>query len=429
MERYLRRAFLGQKQFSIEGVDVMVPMLDEAIELGGDTGAHEVVIGMAHRGRLNVLAHVVGRPYDVILREFEGERTIEAVVVSEEGGSGDVKYHLGASGVRATRAGEITVTLASNPSHLEAVDPVVEGRARAEQTDRSTREGFHDPAVALPILIHGDASFAGQGEVAETLNLEGLAGYSTGGTLHLIANNQVGFTTDPSDGRSTRYSSDLAKGFDIPIIHVNADDPEDALAAVRLALAYRLRFGHDVVVDLVGYRRHGHNEQDEAAYTQPLLAAAIAEHPTVRELYAEKLVEAGVVTAEQAEKLEQDVISQLKSAHEALKETFGSAPQPTPDGRIPASTLDEVVTAVPADKLTALNERALARARLVLAAPEADAPARAQARPARGRHDRLGSGRGARRSHRSSPTASRSASPARTRSAARSRTGTRSCTT
>jgi 2-oxoglutarate dehydrogenase E1 component len=359
MERYLRRAFLGQKQFSIEGLDVMVPMLDEAIELGGDTGAHEVVIGMAHRGRLNVLAHVVGRPYEVILREFEGERTIEAVVVSEEGGSGDVKYHLGAEGTRTTRAGEIHVTLASNPSHLEAVDPVVEGRARAEQTDRSTREGYHDPTVALPILIHGDASFAGQGEVAETLNLEGLAGYSTGGTLHLIANNQVGFTTDPADGRSTRYSSDLAKGFDIPIIHVNADDPEAAVAAVRLALAYRRRFGHDVVVDLVGYRRHGHNEQDEAAYTQPLLAAAIAQHPTVRELYAEQLVEAGVVSSEQAEALDRQVLEQLKSAHEALKETFGSAPQPAPDGRIPAGTLDEVMTAVPAEKLHELNEQLL----------------------------------------------------------------------
>jgi len=359
MERYLRRAFLGQKQFSIEGLDVMVPMLDEAIELGADTGAHEVVIGMAHRGRLNVLAHVVGRPYEVILREFEGERTIEAVVVSEEGGSGDVKYHLGAGGTRTTRAGEIHVTLASNPSHLEAVDPVVEGRARAEQTDRSTREGYHDPTVALPILIHGDASFAGQGEVAETLNLEGLAGYSTGGTLHLIANNQVGFTTDPADGRSTRYSSDLAKGFDIPIIHVNADDPEAALAAVRLALAYRRRFGHDVVVDLVGYRRHGHNEQDEAAYTQPLLAAAIAQHPTVRELYAEQLVEADIVSFEQAEGLDRHVLEQLKSAHEALKETFGSAPRPAPDGRIPAGTLDEVMTAVPAEKLHELNEQLL----------------------------------------------------------------------
>src|SRR6266404_5136186 len=178
MERYLRRSFLGQKQFSVEGLDVMIPMLDEAIDLAAGDGAHEVVLGMAHRGRLNVLAHIVGRPYETILREFEGERTIEAVVVSEEGGSGDVKYHLGAEGTRTTRAGEIHVTLASNPSHLEAVDPVVEGRARAEQTDRSTREGYHDPTVALPVLIHGDASFAGQGEVAETLNLQGLAGYS-----------------------------------------------------------------------------------------------------------------------------------------------------------------------------------------------------------------------------------------------------------
>ena len=178
-------------------------------------------------------------------------------------------------GRRARRgSGEITVTLCANPSHLEAVDPVVEGRTRAEQTDRSTRAGVHDPGVALPILIHGDASFAGQGVVAETLNLEGLAGYSTGGTLHLIANNQIGFTTDPAEGRSTRYSSDLAKGFDIPIIHVNADDPEAAISAVRLALAFRRRFGHDVVVDLVGYRRFGHNEQDEPAYTQPLMAAA-----------------------------------------------------------------------------------------------------------------------------------------------------------
>src|SRR5438270_412273 len=237
-EQYLRRAFLGQKQFSIEGVDVMVPMLDETVDLAAESGAHEVVIGMAHRGRLNVLAHTLGLGYDSILREFEGERTIDAVVATEEGGTGDVKYHLGAEGARSTPAGDITVTLAANPSHLEAVDPVVEGRARAEQTDRSTRYGLHDPSVALPILIHGDASFPGQGGVAETLNLSALDGYSTGGTLHLIANNQVGFTTDPSEGRSTRYSSDLAKGFDVPIIHVNADDPEAAISAVA---ADRLR--------------------------------------------------------------------------------------------------------------------------------------------------------------------------------------------
>ncbi|MHB8470152.1 MAG: 2-oxoglutarate dehydrogenase E1 component [Gaiellaceae bacterium] len=384
MERYLRRAFLGQKQFSVEGLDVMVPMLDEAIELAADGGAHEVVIGMAHRGRLNVLAHVVGRPYEVVLREFEGERTIEAVVASDEGGTGDVKYHLGAEGARRTRAGEITVTLASNPSHLEAVDPVVEGRARAEQTDRSTREGYHDSSVALPVLIHGDASFAGQGEVAETLNLQGLSGYSTGGTLHVIANNQVGFTTDPEDGRSTRYSSDLAKGFDIPIVHVNADDPEAAISAVRLALAYRRRFGHDVVVDLVGYRRHGHNEQDEAAYTQPLLAAAIAGHATVREQFAARLVGEGVLDQEQADELESGVLTELRAAHEALKATFGVPPQPATE-RLPAGTGAEVVTAVAADRLRRLNEE-------LLRTPEWFTPHPKLMKQLERRHDQLANG-------------------------------------
>ncbi len=360
MEHYLRRSFLGQKQFSIEGLDVLVPMLDEAIELAAEAGAHEVVMGMAHRGRLSVLAHVVGRPYEVILREFEGERTIEAVVSSDEGGTGDVKYHLGAQGVRSTAAGEVTVSLASNPSHLEAVDSVVEGRARAEQTDRSTREGRHNPAVALPILIHGDASFPGQGGVAETLNLEALEAYSTGGTLHLIANNQIGFTTDPEQSRSTRYSSDLAKGFDIPIIHVNADDPEAAISAIRLALAYRRKFGHDVVVDLVGYRRHGHNEQDEAAYTQPLMAALVAEQPTVREQFAAYLAEEGVAAAEQSEELYKQVQTQLKAAHERLKQSFGATVStPVREGRIPASTAEEVVTAVAGDKLDQLNEELL----------------------------------------------------------------------
>jgi 2-oxoglutarate dehydrogenase E1 component len=356
-EQYLRRAFLGQKQFSIEGLDVLVPMLEEAIGIAAEKGAHEVVIGMAHRGRLNVLAHTLGLGYDSILREFEGERTIEAVVATDEGGTGDVKYHLGAEGTRSTPAGEITVTLAANPSHLEAVDPVVEGRARAEQTHRSTRYGMHDPSVALPILIHGDASFPGQGGVAETLNLSGIEGYSTGGTLHLIANNQVGFTTDPSEGRSTRYSSDLAKGFDVPIVHVNADDPEAAISAVRLALAFRRRFESDVVVDLVGYRRHGHNEQDEAAYTQPLMARQVAEHPTVREQFAQRLIEDGVVTEEEADGLVRAVTSELKQAHEALKATFGAPPPP--DGKIPYSTGDEVVTAVSVDVLRGLNSELL----------------------------------------------------------------------
>jgi 2-oxoglutarate dehydrogenase E1 component len=360
-ERYLRRAFLGQKQFSIEGLDVMVPMLDESIALAAGAGAHEVVIGMAHRGRLSVLAHTIGQPYESILREFEGERTIEAVVADPEGGSGDVKYHLGAEGVRSTAAGEITVTLCANPSHLEAVDPVVEGRTRAEQTDRATRAGVHDPGVALPILIHGDASFAGQGVVAETLNIEGLAGYTTGGTLHLIANNQIGFTTDPAEGRSTRYSSDLAKGFDIPIIHVNADDPEAAISAIRLALAFRDRFGHDVVVDLVGYRRFGHNEQDEPAYTQPLMAQRIAAHPTVREQFAGRLVEEGVIDAEGAAALGRRAEEALRAAHERLKTTFGQEPPgdvPPPRSALAAS--DGIATAISGDRLRELDRELVA---------------------------------------------------------------------
>ena len=315
-ETYLRRAFLGQKQFSIEGLDVLVPMLDEAVELGAEEGAHEVVIGIAHRGRLNVAAHAVGCDYASILREFEGERTADALVSDPESGSGDVKYHLAASESRQTRAGEVQVTLAPNPSHLEAVDPVVVGRARAEQTDRSRGAGLHDPTVALPILIHGDASFAGQGVVAETFNFHSLDGYSTGGTLHVIGNNQIGFTTDPAEGRSTRYSSDLAKGFDVPIIHVNANDPEASLAAVRLALAFREEFGHDAVIDLVGYRRFGHNEQDEASYTQPLMVERIEQQPTVRELYAAQLVADGVVSEAEAVEPFERTIKELRDAHD-----------------------------------------------------------------------------------------------------------------
>jgi 2-oxoglutarate dehydrogenase E1 component len=354
-EHYLRRAFLGQKQFSIEGLDVLVPMLDEAVELGAEAGAHEIVIGMAHRGRLNVLAHIIDRPYEEILREFEGERTIEAVAATAEGASGDVKYHLGAVGRRATRAGQATVMLAANPSHLEAVDPVVEGITRAEQTDRSSRAGVHDPAVAQPILIHGDASFPGQGVVAETLNLQRLIGYTTGGTLHVIANNQVGFTTEPADGRSTRYSSDLAKGFDNPIIHVNADDPEAAISAIRLAFAFRRRFGSDVVVDLVGYRRHGHNEGDEPAFTQPLMAERIAGHPSVRTLYAQQLAESGEVPAEEAEQMAKEMQDRMRAAHETLKRSLSSSPQSGRGENTPHAAEANVETGVPAELLRELS--------------------------------------------------------------------------
>ena len=360
MERFLRKRFLGQKQFSLEGLDVMIPMIDETIELASESGAHEVVMGMAHRGRLNVLAHTIGMPYEYILREFEGERTLDAVAADPEGGTGDVKYHLAAHGTRTTSNGNVGVRLVANPSHLEAVDPVVEGRARAEQTDRSTPSGVHDPSVALAVLLHGDAAFAGQGIVAETVNLHGLEGYSTGGTLHLITNNQIGFTTDPSEGRSTRYSSDLAKGFDIPIVHVNADDPEAAIAAVRLSMAYRRRFGQDVVIDLVGYRRFGHNEQDEAAYTQPLMVEQINSHPSVRELYEAQLIDEGVLTQAEAGAFVTEVESMLRDAHDRLRASFGvDAPAIEHDGEIPRATTGEVITAVAADVLTELNEELL----------------------------------------------------------------------
>ena len=359
MERFLRKRFLGQKQFSLEGLDVMIPMLDETIQLAAEAGAHDVVLGMAHRGRLNVLAHTIGMPYEYILREFEGERTIEAVAADPEGGTGDVKYHLAAHGTRTTASGKIGVRLVANPSHLEAVNPVVEGRTRAEQTDRSTRNGAHDPSVALPVLLHGDAAFAGQGIVAETFNLHDLEGYSTGGTLHLITNNQVGFTTDPAEGRSTRYSSDLAKGFDVPIVHVNADDPEAAVSAVRLAMAYRRRFGQDVVIDLVGYRRFGHNEQDEAAYTQPVMVEQINAHPSVREVYQAQLVAEGVLTAEEAEAYVAEVETALRSAHERLRASFGGGAKVEHDGSIPRASAADVVTAVAGDRLRRLNEELL----------------------------------------------------------------------
>jgi 2-oxoglutarate dehydrogenase E1 component len=358
-EQYLRRSFLGQKQFSLEGLDVLIPILDEAIELVADGGAHEVVIGMAHRGRLNALVHTVGRSYESILREFEGERSYDALVVDPEGGSGDVKYHLPASGTRVTASGEIEVTIAPNPSHLEAVAPVVEGWTRAEQTDRSSGAARHDPTVALAVLIHGDAAFPGQGVVAETFNLQSLEGYSTGGTLHVITNNQVGYTTDPAESRSTRYSSDLAKGFDVPIVHVNADDPEAALSAVRLALAYRAEFGHDFVIDLVGYRRFGHNEQDDASYTQPLMAERIQRQPTVRERYSERLVEDGVVTPNEVEGIVDEVVATLRAAHERLRTSIAEPPAPPPEPPSVAGTGEAVETAIPADRLRALNEQLL----------------------------------------------------------------------
>src|SRR3954452_17800944 len=357
LEKFLHKAYLGQKRFSIEGVDMLVPMLDLTIERAAATGARDVVIGMAHRGRLNVLVHTVGRPYETIFAEFEGGRQVEGGHLTPEGGTGDVKYHHGAEGAYVTPTGKaITVSLSPNPSHLEFVAPVVDGRARAKQTQRRGREAHHAPTAALPVAIHGDAAFAGQGVVAETLNLGALKGYRTGGTLHLITKNQVGFTTDMEDARSTRYASDLAKGFDIPIIHVNADDAEACLSAVRLAIAYRDRFHQDVVIDLVGYRRHGHNEGDEPAYTQPLMYERIKSLPSVRERYASELVQAGVITKEESDRQSGQAYQRLLDIQQAFKTGMARSPNQERPVRLSGPGQD-VDTALPADFLTALNDQ------------------------------------------------------------------------
>ena len=364
LERFLGRAYLGQKRFSIEGMDMLVPMLDLVAELAVQAGAREMVMGMAHRGRLNVLAHIVGMPYESIIAEFEGGQIGEA-----DGATGDVKYHLGATGSFLAQSGKsIAVELSSNPSHLESVNPVVEGRARALQTERRGPVPHHDPTVALPVLIHGDAAFAGEGVVAETLNLARLPGYATGGTIHIITNNQLGFTTDPAEARSTAYASDLAKGFDLPIIHVNADDPEACLAAVRLAMAYRARFKGDVLIDLVGYRRHGHNEADEPAYTQPLMYERIAALPTVRALWAARLVAQGVIRPEDAEAESLAANERLVKVQQAVKaslsrrtgggfETIGTSARVAGGEELAPATSDECEpgTAVSEEMLAVLD--------------------------------------------------------------------------
>ncbi len=359
LEKFLHKAYLGQKRFSIEGVDLLVPMLDLTIELAAQSGAREVALGMAHRGRLNVLAHTVGRPYETIFAEFEGGRHVEGGTLTPEGGTGDVKYHHGAEGGYRTSTGKtITVTLLPNPSHLEFVGPVVDGRARARQTSRKGRDAHHDASAALPVIIHGDAAFAGQGVVAETFNLGALKGYRTGGTLHIITNNQVGFTTDMRDARSTRHASDLAKGFDVPIIHVNADDAEACLAAVRLAMAYRERFHEDVLIDLVGYRRHGHNESDEPAYTQPVMYERIKGLPTVRERYAKQLVTAGTLSEAEAQEQAGAAYQRLVDIQSAFKASMGKTAPAAPTV-VERSSGVEVETAVPAEMLRALNEQLL----------------------------------------------------------------------
>jgi len=365
LERFMHKAYLGQHQFSIEGLDMTVPMLDELIQLSAAHGGHEVVVGMAHRGRLNVLAHNLGRAYDTIFAEFEGAATLEVVTTIPQGGTGDVKYHHGTQGTYALPDGAtIQVNLESNPSHLEYVSPVVEGATRAAQTTRKGPHAHQDTNAAVPIVIHGDASFPGQGVVAETFNLQGLDGYKVGGTVHIIMNNQIGFTTDPDDSRSTRWASDLAKGFDVPIIHVNADDVPACISAVRLAFAFRQEFGHDVLIDLIGYRRFGHNESDEPAYTQPEMYAKIKAKKRVTELWADRLIAEGVVTQEEVEHQGQEVWDNMTLLHQRLKSKIAEVAEhggahTTGEYQLDRTPSPDVETAVPAGRLRELGRQLL----------------------------------------------------------------------
>ncbi len=346
-ENFLHTRYVGQKRFSGEGADTVISLIDCLIEKGGETGVKEIVMGMAHRGRLTVLANIFGKPPASIFAEFEGR-----METGKDAGEGDVKYHMGFSSNTRTRSGaDVHLSLASNPSHLEAIDPVVEGIARAKQemlddTDRSK---------VVPILIHGDASFAGQGLVYETLQLSNVEGYATGGTLHIVINNQVGFTTSPQEARSTTYATDLAMMLEIPIIHVNGDDPEAVQFVGELAMEYRQKFHRDVVIDLICYRRHGHNEGDEPSFTQPLMYKKIKGHPSPRKLYADYLVGEGVITAEDAQAMMDRLMAYLGEQQQQARENppppaisvfegkWRGLHKPTPDElfRPPATAVDE----------------------------------------------------------------------------------------
>ncbi|MEO7135981.1 MAG: 2-oxoglutarate dehydrogenase E1 component [Vicinamibacterales bacterium] len=354
-ERFLQRTYPGKTRFSIEGLDMMVPILDEIIHDAAEGGVQHVMIAMAHRGRLNVLAHILQKPYSQILAEFKDPILANRLRV-DLGWMGDVKYHAGAR-IEARPDGlpkQVIISMPPNPSHLEAVDPVLNGMARAAETS-ANQPGppIVDKGKVLAILIHGDSAFPGQGIVAETLNLSRLDGYDVGGIIHLIANNQLGFTTDPEDTFSTSYASGLARGFKIPITHVNADDPVACIEAARLAIAYRQRFKLDYLIDLVGYRRYGHNEGDEPAFTQPQIYQIVAAHATVREQYAKSLVESGAVTADDADALVKARLEELERAYAAVKPEQDFVP-PVPEIP-PSGAARKARTAVAIDKLQAIN--------------------------------------------------------------------------
>lgn len=352
-ERFLHQTYLGQKRFSVEGNDIVVPMLDELVHGAASDGIKQVVIGMAHRGRLNVLTHILRKRYADIIAQFEGKKRKAAATAESDPGdewTGDVKYHLGARilpGVQGSLV-ELPIVLAPNPSHLEQVNPVVAGMVRASQDQVGTPGApVRDPRRSLGVVLHGDAAFPGQGVVSETMNLAGLAGYTTSGTVHIIINNQIGYTTNYWDSRSTLYASDPAKGYEIPIIHVNADEPEACIAATRLALAFRNRFGKDVLIDLIGYRRWGHNEGDEPFFTQPKMYETIGKHPTVRQIWADRLASSGVVAAADADRLLKEKLDELAGVRRSITDgTFEFA-----DEDVPYTERREVETAITDDQL------------------------------------------------------------------------------
>ena len=300
-EKFADVKYTGTKRFGLDGAEAMVPALEQIIKRGGQLGINEIVIGMAHRGRLNVLANVMGKPHRAIFNEFKGG----SFKPDDVEGSGDVKYHLGASSDRSFDGNNVHLSLTANPSHLEIVDPVVLGKVRAKQDQHGCKPG--ERSIVLPLLIHGDAAFAGQGVVAECFGLSGLKGHRTGGSIHFIINNQIGFTTNPRFSRSSPYCSDVAKMVEAPIFHVNGDNPEAVVHVAKIATEFRQKFQKPVVVDMFCYRKHGHNESDEPAFTQPLMYRAIRSHPTAVEIYSKRLIKEGVVTAEDVEAMQTEV--------------------------------------------------------------------------------------------------------------------------
>ncbi|WP_433958121.1 2-oxoglutarate dehydrogenase E1 component [Cytobacillus horneckiae] len=364
-EKFLHRTFVGQKRFSIEGLDTMVPMLDEIVAGSVANGTKAINIGMAHRGRLNVLAHVLGKPYEMIFAEFQHAPNKDLVpsegsIGISYGWTGDVKYHLGLDKqIKEENTTVAKLTLANNPSHLEFVGAVVEGYTRASQDERSNA-GYPEVKYneALSIIIHGDAAFPGQGIVAETLNLGQLNGYNTGGSIHIIANNTIGFTTESYDSRSTRYASDLAKGYEVPILHVNADDPEAVLAAARLAIEYREKFHKDFLIDIIGYRRFGHNEMDEPMTTNPLMYNIIHQRPTVKDLYADKLKSESTLSDSEISTIQAEVSEKLQEAYKKVPDKQEDVEEMNPPETVEKG-LSAIDTSVSLETLKQINDELL----------------------------------------------------------------------